>query len=280
MSKVHEIVTGKILEALERGVIPWQRPWSLAGGHRNIEGRPYTGVNPILLEIAAEEAGYEQPAWATYKQAQKHGGQVRKDEKGSLITFYKVWNKINEETGEEEQRFTLRYYKVWNVAQIDGLDWQPAEPVAPGADPLAAGEEIIDGMPNAPKITVKQSDRAFYRPSTDSVTLPALSQYEEPEAFYRTAFHELVHSTGHKSRLDRNLTGRFGTPDYAREELIAEIGAAILCATSGISHEVEDSAAYIATWQKALSDDPRLIVTAASKAQKAADYITGKGDDE
>lgn len=275
MNKVYQIVTDQIIAALDRGVVPWSKPWSHTGGHQNLDGRKYRGVNPLLLEIAAERAGYDQPFWATYKQAKKYGGQVRKGEKGTLITFWKVTEKVNEETGEEEKFFILRYFKVFNVAQIDGLDWTAPESVTHDHDPIKNGEKVIREMPNPPKITIKASDRAFYSPLEDSVTLPQLEQYEIAADFYRVAFHELTHATGHSSRLDRDLTGSFGTGDYAGEELVAEIGAAMLCGVTGIESDVEQSAAYIAGWRKKLTDDPKLIVSAAGKAQKAADYILG-----
>lgn len=279
MSKVYEIVTAQIIAALDRGVVPWSKPWSSAGiAHANIEGRPYRGVNPLLLAASAELQGFGQPYWATYKQAKKHGGQVRKGERGSLITFYKVYEKEDKETGETSQRFLLRYFKVFNVEQIDGLEWSPPERETFAGDPLEAGEQIIHGMPNPPEIEIKVSDRAFYRPSADKVVLPQIDQYKETAEFYKVAFHELTHSTGHETRLDRDLSGSFGSGDYAAEELIAEIGAAMLCGAAGIEADIEQSAAYIAGWKKALEDNPRLIVSAASKAQKAADYILAAED--
>lgn len=274
MNKVYGIVTEKILEALDRGVVPWSRPWNLTGGHQNLKGRKYRGVNPLLLELAAEVKGYDQPYWGTFNQMKGHGGKVRKGEKGTLITFWKVYDKENAETGEDERRFILRYFNVFNVAQVEGLDWTPPETVRHDHDPLAEGERIIAGMPNPPRIEVKSSDRAYYRPSTDTVVLPGLDQYPVAADYYRVAFHELVHSTGHKSRLDRDLSGVLMLPEsYAAEELVAEIGAAMLCGVAGIDSNVEQNAAYIGEWRKRLADDPKLIVTAAGKAQKAADYI-------
>lgn len=276
MNKVYGIVTEKILEALDRGVVPWSRPWNLTGGHQNLKGRKYRGVNPLLLEVAAEVKGYSQPYWGTFNQVKAHGGKVRKGEKGTLITFWKVYEKVNAETGEEEQRFILRYFNVFNVAQVEGLNWTPPETVRHDHDPLAEGERVIAGMPNAPKVEVKSSDRAYYRPATDTVVLPQLEQYAVAADYYRVAFHELVHATGHGSRLDRDLTEAIMQREsYAAEELVAELGAAMLCGVAGIESDIEQSAAYIAEWRKRLADDPRLIVTAAGKAQKAADYILG-----
>lgn len=274
MNKVYEIVTEKIVEALDQGIVPWSRPWNLTGGHQNLKGRKYRGVNPVLLEIASFEKGYDQPYWGTFNQVKAHGGKVRKGEKGTLITFWKVYDKVNAETGEEERRFMLRYFNVFNVAQVEGLDWSPPETVKHEHDPIAEGERIIAGMPNAPRIEIKSSDRAFYRPATDTVVLPQLDQYPVAGDFYRVAFHELVHSTGHESRLDRDLSGvLMERESYAAEELVAEIGAAMLCGVAGIDSNIEQNASYIAGWKKRLADDPKLIVSAAGKAQKAADYI-------
>lgn len=276
MSKVHEIVTEKILEALDRGVVPWSRPWNLTGGHQNLKGRKYRGVNPLLLEIAADAKGYDLPYWGTFNQVKSHGGKVKKGEKGTLVTFWKVYEKENPETGEEERRFILRYFNVFNVAQTEGMKWTAPETVSHDHDPIREGDALIEGMPNAPVIQVKASDRAYYRPGTDTVVLPQLDQYAVAADFYRVAFHELVHATGHESRLDRNLSEAIMRDDsYANEELVAEIGAAMLCGVAGIDSNIEQNAAYIAGWRRKLTDDPKLIVSAAGKAQKAADYIIG-----
>lgn len=276
MNKVYGIVTEKILEALDRGVVPWARPWAITGGHRNLKRRPYRGVNQLLLDVVAEAKGYDSPYWGTFRQVKSYGGTVTKGEKGTLVVLWKPIVERDEKTGEDKVKGRmLRYYNVFNVEQTTGMDWSAPVPVEEAPDPLAEGERIIAGMPNPPTITIRESDRAYYRRSTDTVVLPQLSQYREAAEYYRTAFHELVHSTGHKSRLDRDLTGRFGSGPYAGEELVAEVGAAMLCAVSGVSAEVETSAAYVDNWRKALTDDPELIVKAAAKAQAAADYILG-----
>lgn len=275
MNKVFGIVTEKILDALDRGVVPWARPWAAPGAHKNLALRPYRGVNQFLLDIVAETKGYESPYWGTFNQVKKYGGTVTKGEKGTLVIFWKPFFEEDEKTGEQKVAGRmLRYYNVFNVAQTTGMDWEAPEPVA-APDPLEEGDRIIRDMPNRPDVSIGAFDQAYYSPGADRVVLPALDQYEEAQAFYRVAFHELVHSTGHKSRLDRDLSGKFGTGPYAGEELVAEIGAAMLCAVSGVSAEVETSAAYVANWRQALSDDPQLIVQAAAKAQKAADYILG-----
>lgn len=280
---VYEIVTNQVLEALEQGTVPWAKPWSAAGAHQNIEGRKYRGVNPLLLEISAMRNGFTSPYWATMNQANKRNGKVRKGEKSTIVTFWKKYEKDSGERDDEgkkimEQRFILRYFKVFNVEQIDGLEWEP--PTLPGEDlsPLEIGEKVIDEMPNPPMIEIKRTDVACYRPSLDHVTLPQLEQYGAAEDFYRVAFHELAHATGHESRLDRQIKNNFGDEKYAKEELVAELTAAMVCHATGIQAEIEQSAAYIAGWKKALEDDPKLIVSASSAAQKAADYILNEED--
>jgi antirestriction protein ArdC len=274
---VYEIVTNQVIEAMEQGVVPWAKPWTAAGAHQNIEGRKYRGLNPLLLEISAMTKGFDQPYWMTMNQAGKKGGKVIKGSKSTIVTFYKVLEKENKE-GELEQTMLLRYFKVFNIEQVEGLDWKP--PVLPGTDlePVEIGEKVIAEMPNAPEITIKESNQAYYRPSTDQVVLPQLEQYGKAEDFYRVAFHELAHSTGHESRIGRGLKNGFGSEKYAKEELIAELTSAMICQVTGIEAEIEQTAAYIAGWKKALTDDPKLIVSASSAAQKAADYILNENN--
>lgn len=280
MSKqnVYEIVTEQVLAALEKGTVPWRKPWNPAGAHQNLDGRAYRGVNQLLLEIAADQHGFDLPFWTTMKGANRRGGKVMKGSKSTIVTFWKSYTDTDE-NGDERKRFFLRYYRVFNVAQIEGMNWTAPTVEKVDHDPIAAGEKIIAGMPNPPKITIKSSDRAYYAPMKDEIVLPQMEQYGIAADYYRVAFHEMIHATGHESRLDRGLMGWTETEDYAAEELVAELGAAMLCGVAGIDADVEQSAAYIAGWRKALSDDPRLIVSAASKAQKGADYILG-GDDE
>lgn len=274
---VYEIVTNQVIEAMEQGVVPWAKPWTAAGAHQNIEGRKYRGLNPLLLEISAMTKGFDQPYWMTMNQAGKKGGKVIKGSKSTIVTFYKVLEKENKE-GELEQTMLLRYFKVFNIEQVEGLDWKP--PVLPGTDlePVEIGEKVIAEMQNAPEITIKESNQAYYRPSTDQVVLPQLEQYGKAEDFYRVAFHELAHSTGHESRIGRGLKNGFGSEKYAKEELIAELTSAMICQVTGIEAEIEQTAAYIAGWKKALTDDPKLIVSASSAAQKAADYILNESN--
>lgn len=282
---VYEIVTKKIVDQLEQGVIPWCKPWAggAAGMPRNFSStKPYRGVNVFLLSVTAAAAGFSSPFWVTYKQAAELGGNVRKGEKSlTPVVFYKQIEKSQENSeGEIEARgySLLRYTSVFNTDQCEGLK-VPDLTGAPRHEHqiIEAAQAIVDGMPNRPEINVRTSARAFYSPGHDSVTVPELSQFEKAEMFYSTLFHELGHSTGHSSRVGRDLAaGSFGNHEYSKEELVAEFCASYLCGVCGIeSRTVNNSAAYISGWLSRLNDkDSRKWVPwAASQAQKAADYI-------
>ena len=224
------------------------------------------------------EEGFESDYWLTFKQAQSLGGQVRKGEKGSLVTFWKLYTTQDKATGEELNVPVLRHYTAFNATQVDGLqppDKVPNEPQKVFT-PIARAQAIVDGYQAGPT-TVHRGSLASYRPSEDQVQIPGPNRFETPESYYSTLFHELSHSTGHSSRLDRGLDRDpkpFGSPDYSREELVAELSAAFLCATAGISPPViEQSAAYLDGWIKVLKGDHRLVVAAAGAAQKSADRI-------
>jgi len=280
MNKVYDIITEKILAQLEKGKIPWRKPWTCTD-HKNIISRkPYRGINVWMLDIAAEERGYKSHYWLTYKQAQKLGGTVRKGEKANIVVFWKI-NTREDEDGEEKSFPFLRYYNVFNVEQCDGIDAPAEETIS--FDPIEKCEAIVSNMPNRPDIK-HAGDRACYYPSLDYVNMPHPETFENEPLYYSVLFHELAHSTGHPGRLDRfgtdNKPAPFGSPDYSKEELIAEMTAAMLCATVNIENNtLENSAAYIQSWLTVLNDDPKMVVHAAGKAQKAADFITGELDD-
>jgi len=272
--KVEQIVTEKILEALDKGVVPWKRPWGSMGPNRSWPAqRPYSGVNALLLGMAVHTT----PFWATFNQIKKAGGSVKKGEKGTMVVFWKILEKPDLKDPEKTVTIPfLRYYKVFNLDQTEGID-------VPSFDvrehqPLEEAEAIVRNMPNAPTIQ-HGGEKAVYRPGSDSIQIPAPGLFETRAAYYCSLFHELVHSTGHETRLDRKEKGAFGSDAYAREELVAEIGAGMLCAHVGLD-TTEENAAYIDGWRKRLNDDPRLVVWAASRAQKAVEYILGKGKEE
>jgi antirestriction protein ArdC len=269
---VYEIVTQQIISQLERGVVPWRKPWRTELPCNLISGKPYRGINTFLLGMQARGSKY----WMTYKQATQLGGHVRAGEKSSLVTFWNVGEeKLNPESGRVSKAFLLRFYNVFNATQIDGLEslrlGEASQPV-PNID---ACEKIVSGMPNPPKF--ETANAAWYRPASDTVGMPSKAVFSSSEGYYSTFFHELVHSTGHASRVGRegieNLN-TFGSESYPREELIAELGASLLAGVTGISPcTVDNSAAYLQSWISRLRGDSRLLLSAASAAQKAADYI-------
>lgn len=284
---VYEIITQRILDEINKGTLPWHRPWKTVDGEEptNLSSRKaYRGLNRFLLSLVP----YERPFFVTYKQAQEMGGNVKQGEKGHQVIFWKreLYNKKNETTGESEtvNGFLLRYYTVFNIAQCDGLEkWTPTKPEYNPVDllPIERAESIARHYPSAPAVRYKAQSRAYYSPSDDTIVLPERWQFISPAEYYSTLFHELTHSTGHKDRLNRStLTDLvcFGDTNYSKEELVAELGAAFLCGEAGIENEaaLKNSAAYIDGWRRKLSQDSRLIIQAASHAQKAADHILGK----
>lgn len=274
---IYQAVTDKIIALLEKGVAPWRKPWSTgnAGAPRNlVSDKPYSGINYFLL--GCQE--YESPYWLTFKQALDQGGHVRKGEKGSLCIFWKIYEKADDKAESGVKRLpVLRHYTVFNARQCDGLDYPEVEiQTWPEHKRIEKAEEIQFGMPDRPTVHYG-GGRAFYSPSEDLVMVPELQRFEKPQEFYSVLFHELAHSTGHMKRLNREGITKphaFGDPIYSREELIAEMAASFLCAQCGIeTATLENSAAYLQGWVKALRGDKKLVVTAAANAQKAADYI-------
>ena len=273
--KVYQMVTDRIVSLLEQGTPPWRRTWSGSTGTtpRNLASkRAYRGINSLLLS----SMGYSSDYWMTYKQASERNGQVRKGEKGMSVIFWKQLDIVDSNSGEEKKIPFLRYSTVFNLDQIDGIEAPDAPVQNINFSPIQRAEEIVICMQNQPTI-VHEESRAFYRPFTDTVNMPKPNLFHKTEYYYSTLFHELVHSTGHKDRLARpGIMERtsFGSNDYSKEELVAEMGAAFLCAQIGIDqHTIEDSAAYLQNWIKVLKGNSELAVCAASAAQRAADYI-------
>ena len=278
---VYQIVTERIIHALEQGVIPWRKPWKVAGHPKNfITCKPYRGINILLLA----SQGYSSPYWLTYKQASERGGHVKKGEKATPIVFWKVEQKPKQ-AGEQmdyDRLFMLRYYNVFNLEQTT---LAPAES-AP-LQPLASCSAVVEGWQQKPRLIVDdpQVSLAEYFPKLDTIAMPLMSRFHSSEYYYATLFHELVHSTGHTSRLNREGIAnfdRFGSERYSKEELVAEIGSAFLCAHTGIGKpEIEtNNTAYLRSWIETLKGDSRLIVSAAAQAQHAADMILGTQTEE
>ncbi|OEU68413.1 MAG: hypothetical protein BBJ57_02290 [Desulfobacterales bacterium PC51MH44] len=274
---VYEIVTKQIIDKLEQGEIPWQRPW-IGGRAKNlISGKDYNGINVFLLACS----GYSNPYWLTFKQVKKKGGFVRKGEKSTLITFWKSYLKnITDDNGDDKKqsRYVLRYYRVFNVEQCDGIESPEIEHRV--FNPITECENVVNSMPCKPEISHNEA-RAYYRPDQDDINMPKPELFNSEPEYYSTLFHELSHSTGHKSRLDRHAIEKcshlFGSKDYSKEELTAEMGAAFLCGHTGVENKtIDNSAAYIQSWVKKFKDKPKMVVSAAGKAQKSTDYILNK----
>lgn len=268
-NKVYEIVTEKILEQLEKGTVPWHKPWAGGGLPMNLKSKKaYRGINVFILAMQARASRY----WVTFNQAKGMKGKVKKGEKSTTVVFWKRLKVEDKETGESKIIPMLRYFRVFNLDQCEGIA-DPDEHEDREHTPIEAAQQIVDNMPNAPEIT-HEEQRAFYSRQSDKVNMPNPETFIGDEEYYSTLFHELTHSTGHENRLDRN-NGK-GRECYAQEELVAEMGAAFLSGVAGIeSKTLDNSVAYIETWCKRIKDDPRLVVMAGAQAQKASDHIQG-----
>lgn len=278
INDVYTRVTEQIIEAIETGADAWRMPWHLTDSDQffptnSLSRKPYRGVNVLALWGAAEKHGYPTGLWGTYRQWDELGAQVRKDEKGACVVFWKISERAEVDEGETAKgsRFLARGYWVFNAHQVDGFTL----PQAPEPRPVAERIETADTFFDALRADIRHGgNRAFYRPDTDHIQMPMFEAFPDRLGYYATLAHESTHWTGAKNRLDRDLKGRFGTDAYAAEELIAELGAAFVCAGLGLTNEPRpDHAAYISSWLKLLRSDKRAIFTAASKAQAAADWM-------
>ena len=282
-----QTVTDTIIKDLEFGIRPWMQPWIVGGesGQLNrplrANGEAYRGINVLMLWGSAAENGFSSPTWMTFKQAQDMGAHVRKGERGTMVVYAGTLTRteMNEQTGEESERGIpfLKSYTVFNADQVEGLPAQYVKPAFTILDPdqrIAQAERFV----TATGADVHHGGAmAFYQPDRDMVQMPAFEAFHSAEGYYSTMLHELTHWTRHKSRLDRSFgRQRWGDEGYAAEELVAELGAAFLCADLQITPTIrKDHAAYIGTWLQVLKNDKRAIFTAASYAQKAADYLLG-----
>lgn len=277
---IYAAVTDRIIEQLDQGVIPWHKPWTgvQSGAISGATGKPYSLLNQMLLGKPGE--------WYTWNQVQKLGGKVRKGEKSSMVVFWKQVpiTEENKETGEATQRMIpmLKYFNVFHISQIDGIEAKAIDPEAHDPATDCGADAIIADYLGRSGVTLehRKGDEAFYSPSADRVVLPLREQFQDMAEYYSTAFHELTHSTGHSSRLDRiSRRAFFGNDEYSREELVAEIGAAALLSHCGIetSASLRNSAAYIQSWLRALRGDKKLIITASGAASKAFELIAGMG---
>lgn len=275
-NQVYGYVTDKIIGELSKGIIPWRKTWAGIGLPANfVSGKEYRGVNVWLLALQPKPSNY----WLTFNQVKELGGSIQKGAKSSMVVFYKSLEVERENQNGDIKADTipfLRYYRVFNAGDIQGIEFPEIE--KRNNPPIDSCRAIVENYP-APSPAIENSGfHPCYIPPTDKVEVPPPDYFENSAAYYATLFHELVHSTGHKNRLDRGKGNQFGSPEYAREELVAELGAAFLCWSAGISNDslIKNEAAYIQNWLTALKNDKTLIVKAAAKAQAAADYILNK----
>ena len=287
---LHEAVTNQIVAAVEEGTGPFQMPWCKSGAAitrpKNIStGNAYRGVNTIALWAAAAHRGYTEGLWGTYRQWQKRGAQVRKGQKSSLIVFYKTFARddaAQDDDPDPSDRRPIFYAKpspVFNVAQVDGHE--RAESTADGGaiDAIAAADAFVQATG---AVIREDGTRAFYRPAEDMIAMPDRGRFRgtdtstATEGWYGVLLHELTHWIGAETRLDRTFGERFGDDAYAMEELVAELGAAFLCADLAITPEPRaDHAAHIDHWLRVMKGDKKAVFTAASAAAKASDYLAG-----
>lgn len=273
---VYEIITERIIEQLENGVIPWQKPWSgtHSGAYNRISNKPYSLLNQMILKHGGE--------YATFKQWSDLGGKIRKGEKSEVVTFWKIQPYEEEnENGEKviKQIPLLRYYNVFHISQVDGVEPKEQLKIS-NLEPIEESEKIKTDYMNREhlKIFEKVTNDAFYLPIQDYIQVPCKEQYQDIEEFYSTLFHEMIHSTGHKSRLNRpDMQGivRHGSEKYSKEELTAELGSAMIINILGIETEksFKNSSGYIQDWLQVLKNDNKFIVSASSRAEKAVKYI-------
>lgn len=282
---VYSRITSQIVASLEQGVRPWAKPWNAEHAAGRItqplrfNGQPYSGINILSLWMSATAQGFAAPIWMTFRQAMELNAHVRKGEEGSLVVYANAVTRTehDENTGEDIERKIpyLKGYTVFNVEQIDGLPDRFYTKVAPQLDPVARIAHA-ENFFAASKATIRHGgNRAYYAHELDYVQMPPFESFRDAESYYSTLAHEMTHWTRHPGRLDRDFGRRqWGDEGYAQEELVAELGAAFMCAELELATEPrEESASYIANWLEVLKNDARFIFQAAAHAQRAADYL-------
>jgi len=299
--ELHAELTRRVIEQLEQGISPWAKPWDANGFSpmNAVTRHRYTGVNSMWLSLVAEWKGYDSALWVTYKGAQELGGHVAKGQKSAEIlkpTIYKQkfengkWSNVakNELVPASVRTRNQVFYApipVWNVAQCEGIEIPASlstkrEPV----EVLPGVEEILKRYENAPSLFHKEGDRAFYNPASDSITLPSLEQFTSASAYAETIAHEIIHSTGHESRLNRwkeeEKFTRHGDVNYSKEELVAELGCVTLLHSVGVEVELDNHATYLAGWLRPLNKDPKFLVDALEKAGRAVERVLGKVEEK
>lgn len=297
ITSLYEEVTQRIISMIEKGVAPWRQTWSSYGLARNyVSGRIYSGINYLLMNHTKHLVPY----FLTFNQIKELGGKIKKGSEAEMVIYFKVYFKDSDDhtLAKEEAEVRLkkgediralrfiRYYNVFNIEDLEGIELDLNrfnEAKLTFNDKIETCERILRNMPNPPELRQIDANRAFYSPADDFINLPAIAQFESSEHYYATYFHELVHSTGHASRLARpeitDFAG-FGSTPYSKEELVAEMGASFLCTHTQIDCDfvVENNASYLAGWLKKLEEDSKFIFKVVSEAQKAADYILNQNN--
>lgn len=277
---VYELVTNRIIEQLENNIIPWEKPWSgtIDGAFNRVSKKPYSILNQILLKYGGE--------YASFKQWKDLGGHIRKGEKSEIVVFWKMYPiKEKQDDGTEIIKTIplLKYINVFHISQVDGVE-PLKQKVTHDIEPIDKAEKLLNDYWNRENITIEhvKGDKAFYSPMFDKIQLPLFEQFKQSEEYYSTAFHESVHSTMKTSRCNRQEDRKgkvvsFGSEEYSKEELVAEVGSAQLMNIVGIetTKSFRNSTAYIQSWLKVLRNDNKFIVSASSKAEKAVNYILG-----
>lgn len=282
MHPLFDKITNQIIDFLEHGVVPWRMTWRLKGCYpptNFVNKKPYRGINVFLihLELLKRKVQYSSKYFLTKIQAESKGGKVKEGEEGFPLVVIKYYKKAPEESADPIDNVLIRRFVVFNIEQCEGI--KDPDPIPTQSfNPIMAAKQIIADMPNPP-VLLHGNYSPCYTPPNDTVELPRPELFESPQDYYDTAFHELIHSTGHESRLGRPSvmkTAHFGSDDYSKEELVAEIGAAFLCALSGIERAtIKNNAAYIQSWLENLRNDKTLVIHASSQAQQGVDCING-----
>lgn len=282
MPSVYEIITERIIKQLEAGVAPWHKPWSergRAGLPKNlVSSREYRGINVWILHSSE----FSSPYWLTFKQALELGGHVRKGETGLPVVYWKFGTRELQDGDDviEKSYVLCRYYTVFNLEQCESVPGPSATPITnPATTPIESCDQVVNGWSDKPNIQ-HGGDRASYSRVQDCVRMPKAEDFVSSEEYYSTLFHELAHSTGHTSRLNRSTLTEmefFGDQNYSREELVAEMGAAFLCGITGIDNKtINTTSSYLRSWLDVLKADSRVVLVAAGQSQKAVDYILGE----
>lgn len=270
----YEKITNLIIEQLEQGVCPWEKPWNPIGAPMNYStGKEYRGLNSFFLNCMP----FEIPYYMTFKQAQNMGGKVKKGSKGMPVFFFKFY--VKEVEGIEKRFPVLKSFTVFNISQIDGIEYELPQVKEIGQnEKIDNCEELIGSFVERPNVIGVNLAQAYYSPAEDVINMPKIEQFKSSEFYYSTLFHEIGHWTGHGKRMERDMSGRYGNDNYAKEELIAEMFSAFCCNAAKIDKKgiEENRVAYLQGWVKRFKEDKKMILSAASAAQKAFDWSIGK----